>query len=84
MLRQPGQLVQALWSVTQAHSDICFRLSTASVAAQFVPHCTLSRLRICNPITCLPRAFMAKQLAARVTSLDKSKIEDGFHNIEVQ
>jgi hypothetical protein len=26
---------------------------------------------------------MAKQLAARVTSLDKSKIEDGFKNIEV-
>ena len=26
---------------------------------------------------------MGKQLAARVTSLDKSKIEDGYKNIEV-
>ena len=26
---------------------------------------------------------MGKQLAARVTGLDKSKIEDGYKNIEV-
>ena len=35
------------------------------------------------PSTPLHRPAMGKQLAARVTSLDKSKIEHGFQNIEV-
>jgi hypothetical protein len=29
------------------------------------------------------RAAMGKQLAARVVSLDRAKIEDGYRNIEV-